>query len=257
MNAMMTGTSFTKKVVGSAWPPHFNRVIAEIQQRNIEAVGMPKWDEADQTLAKALQKELGKKEDGLLSKVEELKPPSPETEQGGSDDVGDISWVVPMVYLRYPANIPETPGHSWADAIAMATPIAHLGATAGAKAHAMTALDLLLKPDPGPPEHLGANPVGQPPEVGRAAPLVVDQEVGMLLADRRPADSEAFQAGAIDQFPGAMRNGIDGIVGAVRMQFDFERHSFWSSLRSGGAGSEQVAEGRPHVRRPQLPDNDL
>ena len=31
--------------------------------------------------------------------------------------------------------------------MAMATPIAHLGATAGAKAHAMTALDLLLKPE--------------------------------------------------------------------------------------------------------------
>jgi aminobenzoyl-glutamate utilization protein B len=29
----------------------------------------------------------------------------------------------------------------------MATPIAHKGATAGAEAHAMTALDLLLKPE--------------------------------------------------------------------------------------------------------------
>ena len=145
--AMMTGTTFTKKLVGSAWPPHFNKVIAEAQQKNIEAVGMPKWDDADQTLAKALQKELGKKEDGLKDKVEELKPPSPETEQGGSDDVGDISWVVPMVYLRYPANIPHTPGHSWADAVAMATPIAHKGSAAGAKVQALTALDLMLSPE--------------------------------------------------------------------------------------------------------------
>ena len=145
--SMMTSTTFTKTVVGSAWPPHFNKVIAEIQQKNIEAVGMPVWDDADQTLAKAVQKELGKKEDGLKTKVEELKPPHPEAEHGGSDDVGDISWVVPMVYLRYPANIPETPGHSWADAIAMATPIAHKGSLAGAKVQALTALDLLLSPD--------------------------------------------------------------------------------------------------------------
>jgi aminobenzoyl-glutamate utilization protein B len=144
---MMTSTTFTKKVVGSAWPPHFNKVIAEIQQKNIEAVGMPTWDPADQTLAKALQKELGKKEDGLNSKVEELTPPHPETEAGGSDDVGDISWVVPMVYLRYPANIPHTPGHSWADAVAMATPIAHKGSAAGAKVQALTALDLMLTPE--------------------------------------------------------------------------------------------------------------
>ena len=145
--AMMTDTTFTKKVVGSAWPPHFNKVIAEIQQKNIEAVGMPKWDDADQTLAKAVQKELGKKEEGLNTKVEELKPPDPDRESGGSDDVGDISWVVPMVYMRYPANIPETPGHSWVDAIAMATPIAHKGSLAGAKVQALTALDLLLSPE--------------------------------------------------------------------------------------------------------------
>src|SRR5258706_421754 len=33
---MMTGTTFTKKIVVSAWPPHFNKVIAEIQNKNIE-----------------------------------------------------------------------------------------------------------------------------------------------------------------------------------------------------------------------------
>jgi aminobenzoyl-glutamate utilization protein B len=145
--SMMTGTTFTKKLVGSAWPPHFNKVIAEVQQKNIEAVGMPAWDAADQALAKALQKELGKAEDGLKAKVEGLKPPSPDTEQGGSDDVGDISWVVPMVYLRYPANIPHTPGHSWADGVAMATPLAHKGSAAGAKVQALTALDLMLSPE--------------------------------------------------------------------------------------------------------------
>jgi aminobenzoyl-glutamate utilization protein B len=52
-----------------------------------------------------------------------------------------------MVYMRYPANIPHTPGHSWVDAVAMATPIAHKGSTAGAKVQATTALDFLLSPD--------------------------------------------------------------------------------------------------------------
>ncbi len=45
-----------------------------------------------------------------------------------------------------PANIPGTPGHNWADAIAMATPIAHKGVVAGAKVQAMTLLDLMLQP---------------------------------------------------------------------------------------------------------------
>jgi aminobenzoyl-glutamate utilization protein B len=90
---------------------------------------------------------LGKPEDGLKEKVEKLKPPDPDREEGGSDDVGDISWVVPMVYLRYPANIPHLPGHSWANAISMATPLAHKGSTAGAKVQALTAIDLLTSPE--------------------------------------------------------------------------------------------------------------
>ena len=52
-----------------------------------------------------------------------------------------------MVYLMYPANIPNLPGHSWANGVAMATPIAHKGSTAGAKVQAMTALDFFLRPE--------------------------------------------------------------------------------------------------------------
>jgi aminobenzoyl-glutamate utilization protein B len=144
--AMMTGTTVSRRIVGSAWPEHYNKVIAEVQQKNIEAVGMPEWSDNDQTLAKALQKEIGAKVDGLKHNVKPLEAPK-EPRGGGSDDVGDISWNVPMVYMRYPANIPELPGHSWVNAVAMATPIAHKGSTAGAKVQATTALDLLLRPE--------------------------------------------------------------------------------------------------------------
>jgi aminobenzoyl-glutamate utilization protein B len=118
---------------------------------NIMKVGMPQWTEADQTLARALQKELGVEEKGLPTKVPENKGrvviPDDEKRGGGSDDIGDISWTVPTITLRYPANIQAGPGHSWANAIAMATPIAHKGVTAGAKVQVMTALDFLMKPE--------------------------------------------------------------------------------------------------------------
>jgi aminobenzoyl-glutamate utilization protein B len=52
--AMMTDTSVTSRVLGAAWPQHFNKVIAETTFANIKAVGMPKWDDADQALAKAV-----------------------------------------------------------------------------------------------------------------------------------------------------------------------------------------------------------
>ena len=44
--------------------------------------------------------------------------------------------------LRFPSNIPGLPGHNWLNSIAMATPIAHKGAVAGAKVVAKPLVDL-------------------------------------------------------------------------------------------------------------------
>lgn len=146
--AMMTGTTVTRKVLGSAWPRHFNKVIAETMYQNIQKVGLPEWSEEDQTLAKALQKEMGNmKQDGLPTALDTLKPPTRSFVSGGSDDIGDISWKLPTVTMRFPSNIPGLPGHHWSNAVAMATPIAHKGVVAGAKAEAMTLIDFLLKPE--------------------------------------------------------------------------------------------------------------
>lgn len=144
---LMTDTTVTQRVVGSAWPNHFNKIVAETQAKNIEAIGLPEWSEADQTLAKALQKEIGAKVEGLKTKAKGLDAPKEQVMGGGSDDIGDISWNCPTVYLRFPANIPNLPGHAWPNAVAMATPIAHKGSTAGAKVQALTALDFLLQPE--------------------------------------------------------------------------------------------------------------
>ncbi|HEX4566685.1 MAG TPA: amidohydrolase [Vicinamibacterales bacterium] len=148
--ALMTGVQLLPdKVLGSAWPQHFNKVVAEATWANIQKVGLPTWSDDDQTLAKALQKELkNPKTDGLRTKLsEKLQGPVTENNGGGSDDIGDISWNVPTVTLRYPSNIPGLPGHNWANAISMATPIAHKGVTAGAKVQAMTILDLVMRPE--------------------------------------------------------------------------------------------------------------
>ena len=148
--ATMTNTSVTSRVLGSAWPQHFNKPVAEAMFENIKQVGLPQWSEADQTLARALQKEIkARQQEGLAKELMPLAGPVTDEgrTRGGSDDIGDVSWNVPTVSLRYPSNIPGLPGHNWTDAIAMATPIAHKGVTAGAKVVAMTVIDLLTKPE--------------------------------------------------------------------------------------------------------------
>ena len=106
---------------------------------------MPTWDEKDQTLAKGIQRELGRPDSGL-----DARGPG---RLRGTGERGDAHgrrhattsatcrWNVPTVTLHYPSNIPGLPGHNWANAIAMATPIAHKGVVAGAKVQAMTVLD--------------------------------------------------------------------------------------------------------------------
>jgi aminobenzoyl-glutamate utilization protein B len=154
--SLMTDTTYTSRVLGSAWPGHFNVPVGEAMYENIKSVGLPQWSEDDQVLAKALQRELKVQERGLETKLPELRRPNavPENQPGGvgptgggSDDIGDVSWTVPTVTLSYPSNIPGGPGHHWANAVSMATPIAHKGVVAGAKVQAMTMLDILLHPE--------------------------------------------------------------------------------------------------------------
>ena len=147
--ALMADTEVSMRVLGSAWPQHMNKTVAETVYTNIKTVGLPTWDADDITLAKGIQRELKQPQVGLMTQIGPLRGGiNPDDNMGGpSDDIGDVSWNLPTATLSYPANIPNLPGHNWANAIAMATPIAHKGVTAGAKVQAMTIIDLLTRPE--------------------------------------------------------------------------------------------------------------
>lgn len=146
--AKATGTTVTRRILGYAAPNHANRPLAEAAQANIERVGMPKWSADDQAFTKAVQEALKFKVEPLKATVEKLSTPETRDRSfgGGSDDIGDIMWTVPTITIRFPSNIPNMIGHNVTAAIAMATPVAHKGAVAGAKAVAMTVLDAMTTP---------------------------------------------------------------------------------------------------------------
>jgi aminobenzoyl-glutamate utilization protein B len=152
--AMMTNTTVKHRLLGTAWPGHFNKSIAEAVYKNIKTVGLPTWSNDDQALARAVQKLVnapkkdlrGNAIDGLATKLDTLNGPVQFSWGSGSDDIADIAWNVPTVVFRYPSNIPGTPGHNWADGIAMATPIAHKGVVNGSKVLASTLIDMLTNP---------------------------------------------------------------------------------------------------------------
>ena len=147
--AMATDTTVEHKLLGYAAPNFANKPMAELAMANIEKVGMPKWTADDQAFTKLVQETQQRKVEPLRDKVSPLRAPVEQRVPtgGGSDDIGDVMWTVPTITIRYPSNIPNMIGHNVTSAMAMATPIAHKGAVAGAKAVAMTVLDLLTTPE--------------------------------------------------------------------------------------------------------------
>ena len=87
--ALMTDTTYTSRLLGSAWPGHFNVPVAEDMYQNIKRVGLPEWSADDQRLAKGLQAELKVEQRGLAAKIPELKKPkAPEADDEDGGEIG-------------------------------------------------------------------------------------------------------------------------------------------------------------------------
>ena len=52
-------------MLGASWPRHYNKVLAETLQTNIEQVGLPAWTEDDDRFARAVQRAAGGEPTGL------------------------------------------------------------------------------------------------------------------------------------------------------------------------------------------------
>ncbi len=146
--ALATGTELLPiRVISAVHQRHANKALAGLVQANIELVGMPQWPDEDQAFAKALQKSVGAKEDGMPSAVGKLEA---QREGpfigGGSSDVGDVTLIAPTVSIQFPGQVPGTHGHHWSVVACNAGSTAWLGLNAGAKAIAASAVDLLTKP---------------------------------------------------------------------------------------------------------------
>src|SRR3989442_2397505 len=142
--ALMTGTTMEMEPYGAAWPSLGNKAIAEAIQKNADMVGMPKWTDGEIKFAKELQKSLERKEEGLPTKVLPLQAGR---QNSSSNDIGDVTWVVPTGSVRFPSAVPGVQAHHWTAGITPTMSIAHKGAVVGAKVIAASVLDLLTSPE--------------------------------------------------------------------------------------------------------------
>ncbi len=146
--ALATGTELAEiRVLSATHQFHGNRALAELIQKNIELVGMPAWEQEEEEFARALQQELNSREKGLRKEITPLRQPRDVFIGGGSTDVGEVTLVAPTATVRFPVNVPGAIGHHWSTVASVYGSIAWKGLNAGARAIALTALDLLTRPD--------------------------------------------------------------------------------------------------------------
>jgi aminobenzoyl-glutamate utilization protein B len=142
--SLMTGTTYDYKIDAAAWPQLGLKSIAEVVQTNIDAVGMPQWSEDEQAFARKFQTAMGVKPVGLNTTQ---TPLGTATQIAASNDIGDVTWVVPSAALNFPASVPGISYHNWQAAVTPTSSIAHKGMVQASKVLAGTILDFLTKPE--------------------------------------------------------------------------------------------------------------
>jgi len=145
--AIASGTTLdTVTVLTATHQRHANKKLAEAIQANIELVGMPEWSEKEHVFAKALQKELGVKENGFPTEPRKLSAPQQVEVGGGSSDVGEVTLVAPTATINFPGVVPGAISHHWSYVASTFGSAAWKGLNAGAKAISASVLDLLTNP---------------------------------------------------------------------------------------------------------------
>ncbi len=118
-----------------------NRAGGAAVQKNLEALGDLTYTESETAYAYKIQEATSKPKLGINGKITPLKP-TEEHPMGGSTDVGDVSFLVPVVRLGVTVAPEGTPWHSWAVVACGGMSIGHKGMVYAAKALGMSMIDL-------------------------------------------------------------------------------------------------------------------
>ena len=120
-----------------------NMAGAKLLHQNLQLVGPVEYTESEQAFARAIQKTVGIPEVGMDTSIHPLEG---QDQQGGSTDVGDVSWVTPTLHLSVATAPKGCPWHHWAVVASSGSSIGHKGMLRAAKVLAATMVDLFENP---------------------------------------------------------------------------------------------------------------
>jgi aminobenzoyl-glutamate utilization protein B len=140
---LMAGVESTIKIQAGDYELLVNTKGAEVLQKNIELMGPIEYSPQEVEFAKSIQRVSGVEEKGLNGNISAMKP-TKENPDGGSTDVGDVSWVVPEITLFVATAPVNTAWHAWPVVACGGMSIGHKGMLYAAKTLSMTMVDLFM-----------------------------------------------------------------------------------------------------------------
>jgi aminobenzoyl-glutamate utilization protein B len=139
--AQIAGVEYKVTIQTGDYELLINRKGAETLQKNLEALGPITYTTDEIAFAKKIQEAQGVEQNGLDGNIQSLRLTKQDPD-GGSTDVGDVSWNVPEISLITTTAPKNTAWHGWAVVACSGMSIGQKGMLFSAKALAMTMVDL-------------------------------------------------------------------------------------------------------------------
>jgi aminobenzoyl-glutamate utilization protein B len=118
-----------------------NETGAKVLHKNMELVGPIKYTPDEITFANKIMKEYGAEPLGINGNIKAMEITRPDPD-GGSTDVGDVSYIVPEITLNAATAPYKSPWHSWVVVACGGMSIGHKGMLFAAKSLGTTMVDL-------------------------------------------------------------------------------------------------------------------
>jgi aminobenzoyl-glutamate utilization protein B len=141
--ALMAGVEGTLTVQAGDHEVLVNETGERLLDANLRWLGPITYTPEEETFARTLQTEAGVEPKGMDGTIWPLEG---QEQQGGSTDVGDVSWNVPTLHVSVATAPFGVPWHAWPVVAAAGTSIGHKGMVQAAKTLAATMVDLFDDP---------------------------------------------------------------------------------------------------------------
>ncbi|MFZ9661924.1 MAG: amidohydrolase, partial [Chitinophagaceae bacterium] len=121
-----------------------NETGAKALHSNMELVGPITYTDEEKAFADKIMKEYGMESQGIAGGIKPMETTRPDPD-GGSTDVGDISYIVPEITLMATTAPYKSPWHSWVVVACGGMSIGHKGMLFASKSLGTTMVDLFEK----------------------------------------------------------------------------------------------------------------